>query len=70
MQLKKYASDYIARLMAHVVTYLIQKSSLESTVKTLKTKTEKLERLCRAMQGERTKLREEIKAVSVLDNYS
>ena len=33
-------------------------------MKTLKTKTEKLERLCRAMQGERTKLRDEIKAVS------
>ena len=33
-------------------------------MKTLKTKTDKLERLCRAMQGERAKLREEIKTVS------
>lgn len=32
-------------------------------MKTLKTKTDKLERLCRAMQGERAKLREEIKTV-------
>ena len=33
-------------------------------MKTLKTKTDKLERLCRAMQAERTKLRDEMKAVS------
>lgn len=40
-----------------------EKSSLEATVKTLKTKTDKLERLCRAMQAERTKLRDEMKAL-------
>lgn len=47
-----------------MVVLIGQKSSLEATVKTLKTKTEKLERLCRAMQGERAKLRDEIKTVS------
>lgn len=39
----------------------------ERNVKTLRSKTEKLERLCRAMQGERNQLRDEIKNVSPRD---
>ncbi len=42
----------------------LQKQRIDRTAKTLRTKTEKLERLCRALQGERNQLREEIKRVS------
>ncbi len=42
---------------------LMQRGASERALKTLRTKTEKLERLCRALQTERNSLRTEIKKV-------